>query len=144
MTLPLKRVRPVAICVVRRGDDIFVAEGFDSVKQAHFYRPLGGTIEFGEYAHETVKREFLEEIGRELVGVRYLCTLENIFEHQGNPGHEIVRVYEGRFVDRGVYQLDRLEAVEDGSEVFTSLWKPVSDFRAGRALLVPEGLLGRL
>jgi ADP-ribose pyrophosphatase YjhB (NUDIX family) len=29
-----------------------------------FHRPLGGRVEYGEYALETVGREFREEIGR--------------------------------------------------------------------------------
>lgn len=44
-----------------------------------FHRPLGGHVEFGEYAIDTVHREFAEEIGQRLTGVRLLGVLENIF-----------------------------------------------------------------
>ena len=74
-----KRIRPISICVCRDGDRILVAEGRDSKKNQVFYRPLGGTIEFGERGEETVCRELMEEIGATLTDVRYLGALENIF-----------------------------------------------------------------
>ncbi|HEX5141250.1 MAG TPA: hypothetical protein VFX19_09915, partial [Dehalococcoidia bacterium] len=50
------RIRPIAIVVFRRPDGaILVAPGFDTVKQQHFYRPLGGEIEFGELAEDTAR-----------------------------------------------------------------------------------------
>jgi ADP-ribose pyrophosphatase YjhB (NUDIX family) len=35
-----------------------------------FHRPLGGHVEFGEYALNRVHRELREEIGQALTGVR--------------------------------------------------------------------------
>jgi NADH pyrophosphatase NudC (nudix superfamily) len=62
----MNQIRPLAICVFRREDRILVAEGFDPVKQEHFYRPLGGGIEFGENSVETISREIREEINAEI------------------------------------------------------------------------------
>ena len=56
--MKLGKVRPLAICVFRRGDRILAAEGYDLVKGETFYRPLGGRIEFGEYSHETVALQY--------------------------------------------------------------------------------------
>ena len=58
-----------AMAVVRRPRDgaLLVSEpvaGSDPL----FQRPLGGHVEFGEYALDTVRREFGEEIGQELAG----------------------------------------------------------------------------
>ncbi len=92
---PPRHIRPIAICVVKRGDSVFVFEGYDSVKNQTFYRPLGGAIEFGELGSDTVTREMREEIGADLVNLRYVAALENIFVLEGHPGHEIVLVYEG-------------------------------------------------
>lgn len=44
----MSRIRPLAICVFRHQDRILVAEGYDPVKDEHFYRPLGGGNEFGD------------------------------------------------------------------------------------------------
>ncbi len=40
--MPAENIRPIAICVVRRGGDIFVFEARDTIKGETFYRPLGG------------------------------------------------------------------------------------------------------
>jgi len=56
-------IRPIAICVIRRRDEILVFESRDTVKNETFYRPLGGGINFGEHSKDAVRREIFEEIG---------------------------------------------------------------------------------
>ena len=41
-------IRPLAICLFQNSGAILVSEGYDGVKGIHFYRPIGGGIEFGE------------------------------------------------------------------------------------------------
>ena len=135
--------RPIAICVVRYDDRIFVAEGFDSVKNETFYRPLGGTIEFGEYGRDTVVRELMEEVGEPLTNVRFIGMSENIYTFQGRPGHEIVLIYEGDFVNGDIYHRPAVEARE-GDAVFIARWMPMSDFVDGSFPLYPDGLLEML
>ena len=134
-------VRPIAICVFRRDGGLFVFEGYDSAKGDHFYRPLGGAVEFGEPSDVTVRREILEEIGAEVTDLRHLGTMENIFTLEGQPGHEIVMVYEAKFADRSFYDRSRVDGHEDDGSPFKALWMPMDDFQQGRARLVPEGLL---
>lgn len=134
-------MRAISICILRKEDSIFVFEGRDEGKDETFYRPLGGTIEFGEYSVDTVQREFREEIGAELTNLRYLGTLENIFVHEGEPGHEIVVVYEAEFADRKIYDQDCLTGYEDNGKPFKALWKPMEQFRKLEAPLYPDGLL---
>lgn len=140
------RPQPLAICLIYReravGRDLFVREGFDTVKKSWFYRPLGGGIEFGKRGHETLKREFLEEIQKDLTDIRFLGVLENLFTYAGTPGHELVMVYEGRFADNAVYELDRLTACEDDGSSFTARWLPLTEFWNEKRRLVPEGLFG--
>jgi 8-oxo-dGTP pyrophosphatase MutT (NUDIX family) len=134
-------VRPIAICVIRRNDDIFVFEGHDFVKGETFYRPLGGGIEFGEHSRDAVAREVREEIGQDVVNLRHLGAVENIFTCNGKGGHEIVMVYEGEFADPGMYECKPLDAVEDNGERFKALWMPLQHFRDGLSPLYPDGLL---
>ena len=137
-------IRALAVCVVRRGDEILVFEGYDSVKDQTFYRPLGGGIEFGETGEDAVVRELAEELSTELRDIRYLATLENIFELEGLPGHEFVRVYEASLADPSLDELGEGRYVDRvaGEEVSVRwLWKPLTDFRAGEAPLYPDGLL---
>ena len=133
--------RPVAIAVIRRGDEILVFDVPDAVQDVVGWRPPGGTIEFGERGADTVVREIREELGVEVVGVDYIGTVENIFTYLGVAAHEIVRVYAARFVDRREYEKSRFECIEANGARFTCVWKPIADFRAG-ALLYPDGLLG--
>lgn len=135
------RIRPLAICIFRRENMIFVAEGFDSTKNESFYRPLGGGIDFGEYAADTIRRELMEEIKAEVSDLQYLCTLENIFSFEGQQGHEICLVFNGRFVDDALNQDDySVIGEDDGDVLFKASWKPIQFFIDGNAPLYPDGL----
>lgn len=134
------RVRPLAICVFRKADKIFVAEGYDPVKVETFYRPLGGEIDFGEYGHQTVAREIREEMNAQATDLRYLGAIENIFTFNGQPGHEVVLVYEGVFADKSMYDKDEVSGQEGEYGPFKAMWKPLQDFKNGQAKLYPEGL----
>ena len=137
-----KRIRSIAVCVFRRGDRIFVAEGYDSHKRETFYRPLGGGIKFGERAADTIHRELMEEIDAEVSDVRYLGTLENIFVYEGEPGHQIALVFDGRFNDPTMNDDEyTVEGREDNDLLFTATWKSLDFFRDGKAPLYPDGLL---
>ena len=46
-------IRPLVICLFKKGDTILVAEGYDPVKDDYYYRPIGG----GELS--SVKREYI-------------------------------------------------------------------------------------
>ena len=138
------KVRALAICLIQHAGCLLVAEGYDEVKHNTFYRPLGGTIEFGETGGETVARELIEEIHAQVVGIRYLGTLENIFVYNGQKGHEIVRIYAGELADRHLYEQPVLSAHEDDGEEFRAVWMPIDDFRQGQAILYPDGVLDLL
>jgi 8-oxo-dGTP pyrophosphatase MutT (NUDIX family) len=133
-------VRALALAVIRRYDRILVFKGEDPVKVEVFYRPLGGGIEFGETGETAVRREFREEIGAELVNVRPLGALENIFTYNGHPGHEIILLFAADLLDPAIYQVERFEGVEANGGALTVEWKPIVDFRRGDRLY-PEGLL---
>jgi 8-oxo-dGTP pyrophosphatase MutT (NUDIX family) len=140
MSVKPKQVRPIAICILKQKGSLFVGEHYDSVKGETFYRPLGGRIEFGERGSECVARELREEMGAEVKDLVYLGAMESIFTYNGKPGHEIVLVYQGKFVDPQLYQSESVKCRDNGGEFFAR-WKPIADFKAGRAILYPEGLL---
>lgn len=138
-----RRIRPKAVCVLRRGDEILVGDGWDPTKRERFYGPLGGGVEFGERAEEAVRREMREEIGVELADVRLLGVLENIFTYDGQPGHEVVFVLEARLAEAALYDREQIEGDEEGMH-FTARWVPLSRFAPGGPPLYPEGLYGML
>ena len=136
-------IRVIAVCVFRRGGSILVEEGRDPTKREVFYRPLGGEVEFGEPSREAVSRELREEIGAELRDVRLLGTVENIFTFDGEPGHEIVMVYEADLADASLYEREEIAGRESQGEPIKARWMPLRGFRHENAPpLYPEGLLG--
>lgn len=139
-----RQIRAIALGLVWRGDELLVFEGHDPADGGVFYRPLGGGIQFGEGSEEALRREFREELGVELADVRYLRTLENVFVHDGEPGHELVQLYEATVADPAFYEGEQFEVHEDGGLVLTARWMALDEFHGTDALLVPEGLLALL
>ena len=136
------RIRVLSLGIFRRGDSIFVAEGFDPTKNETFYRPLGGGVEFGEQAADALIREMREETGLEVTNLRYAGVCENIFIYLGERGHEIVLVYEADFADPAVYENDEMTCQEDDGLPFKAVWKSISKFGKDKdGPLYPDGLM---
>jgi 8-oxo-dGTP pyrophosphatase MutT (NUDIX family) len=134
-------IRALALVLFRRDDGaILVAPGFDKVKQQRFYRPLGGGIEFGERAEDAGRREIREELSAAIDDLKLLGIFENIFTYLGQPGHELVWLYEARFTDPAFYATDALSADESGAR-FEVHWVHPDLFVRGDAPLYPDGLL---
>jgi ADP-ribose pyrophosphatase YjhB (NUDIX family) len=131
-------IRPIVLAVIRRGNALLVFEAHDDVKGETFHRPLGGGIEFGEGSKDALVREFGEELGAEIkVGDR-LEVFENVFTWQDRPGHEIAFIYEAEFVDESLYRREEMKIIDDPA---TARWVDLAEFREGRKILYPTGLL---
>ncbi len=139
---PMPTIRPIALAAPRRGDDLLVFECYDPTKDQAFYRPLGGGINFGETAEAAVRRELREELGADLLDVRRLGVLENIFHGFGRDGHEIAFVFDCRLADQTLYERDVVGEILDdaGTKV---LWRSLRRFQAGSPLY-PDGLAALL
>jgi ADP-ribose pyrophosphatase YjhB (NUDIX family) len=102
-----------------------------------FHRPLGGHVEFGEHAIDTIHRELMEEIGQRLTGVRLLGVLENIFQWHGTAQHEIVFVFRAAFADPAAYEIDKQPIRDDPGGGDRVMWRATS---AGHPPLYPDGV----
>ncbi len=131
--------RPLVICVFSHEGKILAALGNDSVKNNAFYRPLGGMIEFGEHSEIALRREIMEELGEEITDTVYLGTLENIFTYNGKPHHEIVIVYDAKFVNRDLYSKDEID-FDEADVWYKAHWLKIEDCISGKHLVYPEGL----
>jgi 8-oxo-dGTP pyrophosphatase MutT (NUDIX family) len=142
----MNQIRPIAICVFLNNNRILVMEGYDPIKNEHFYRPLGGGIEFGEYSRKTICRELREELNVEVdeATLRYLGTLENIFTFNGDPGHEIVLIYDGAFKGNGTYEQAVIRGKEASGEDVRAVWKDLDEFGEGKSILYPDDLVDLL
>ena len=117
-----------------------LAQGYDPVKQQTFYRALGGSVDFGETSYDALKREFYEELQAELINIKYLGCIENLFTFNGQPGHEIIQLYECDFADPKFYQCDQLEFTE-GEDKHTAFWLDIPECKSGNLRIVPEEFL---
>jgi ADP-ribose pyrophosphatase YjhB (NUDIX family) len=126
-----------AMVVIRRPRDgaLLVSEEANPSGEL-FHRPLGGHVEFGEYALDTVHREFREEIGQALTGVRLAGVLENIFQWGGATQHEIVFVFTGAFTDEAAYEIPE-QAIADDRGRARVIWRMPG---AARPPLYPVGV----
>lgn len=140
---PRQSVRAVAIGLPFRGDRILVSAVTDDDATVKGWRPLGGGVEFGEAAEMAVLREFREELDAKARTRRQIGVIENIFEHQGVTGHEVVFVFELALDDPGQARADRF-IMEDSGHRNVTAWKALADFTSGRDRLLPDGLLGMI
>ncbi|MEM6519174.1 MAG: NUDIX hydrolase [Cyanobacteria bacterium P01_C01_bin.70] len=132
-------IRPIAICIIRHGNRLLLHEGVDTVKGILFGRPLGGGIDFGEHSRDAVIREIREELGAEMTDIEQVGIVESIYMYEGEPGHELVFVYSGRFTDESLYERPSL-TVTEGKRVFEAHWRSLEELRSGDIFLVPEEL----
>jgi ADP-ribose pyrophosphatase YjhB (NUDIX family) len=111
------------MAVIQRPRDgaLLVSEGTNP-SGALFHRPLGGHVEFGEYALDTVHREFREEIGQALTGVRLADVLENIFEWEGATQHEIVFIFTAALADESAYDIPE-QIIRDSHDKTRVIWR---------------------
>jgi ADP-ribose pyrophosphatase YjhB (NUDIX family) len=140
---PAPHVRPVAIGLVRRGNELLVVGVEDDSGATIGWRPLGGTIEPGELAADTLRREFVEETGLALAEPTLLTVIENIYEHHGTTGHEIVFVFEAAFAEPDAYRRQAFR-FQDGGVDNRACWIEAERFRSGEAPLFPAGLVEML
>ena len=124
-----------AMAVIRRPRDgaLLVSESPEPL----FQRPLGGHVEFGEYAVNTVHREFLEEIGQVVTDVQLLGVLENIFDWQGRTEHEVVFIFRAAFASDTAYEIEEQLIRDDTEPKNRVVWRAKS---AVRPPLYPAGL----
>ncbi|PFK35762.1 DNA mismatch repair protein MutT [Bacillus cereus] len=85
-----------------------------------YYRPLGGSIAFGEKSAETIIREWKEELGVQVEVMDYLGRLENMF----HGGHEIEMI-----------------PIRDEEPNAYAKWIPIIAFLGQEKVLYPNGLI---
>lgn len=120
---------------------IFLFEFQDEKSGEFIYRPIGGTIEFGEHADTALSREVKEELNAEIVVHPNPRIIESIFTFENQQGHEIVFIFDCLFKDNSYYELKEYEIVESNGEKLKAYWYLKSDFISGKKRLVPEKLI---
>ena len=114
-------------------------EGKHSKGTGKYYRPIGGTIELGEKSSETIIREFNEEIAVDIIIKSYIGYLENIFNIDGEIGHEIIQIYLVEFIDQNLYHKESFKVIEGRKTTYTK-WVSIEEIMNGKKTLFPNGL----
>jgi len=134
-----REIRPVAVGVAFRGDEVLLSRLRDEEADETFYRPIGGAIEFGELSDEALVREFREELSVAVADHELLDTLESTFTFQGTKGHEIWFLYAVDFAEDWPYERDEFEGREpELDETYPAVWVPTD--RLSEVTVYPEHL----
>ena len=131
------KIRNLGIVIIRKGNYVLACPGKDSVKNETFYRLLGGGIDFGEHSLVALKREIKEELDVELVDYRLVFVLENIFEYNGDNGHEVDFVYEAKFKDESNYEREKFLILDKDDEGY-AVWVELTEENIKK--IYPSGL----
>ena len=141
--MPHPYIRATALALVLWRDHL-LANRYAHADGA-YYRPLGGGINFGERARDALHRELRDEIDRSVEIVEQIGVSENIFELDGEPGHQLMFEFIVRWPD-GEEPADLAPMVgsEDNGEPIDAHWLPLDRVCAGDYTLYPDGLADRL
>ncbi|MDA0352188.1 MAG: NUDIX domain-containing protein [Chloroflexi bacterium] len=141
--MPRPYIRPTALAVLLWRDHLLAARY--EHPRGTYYRPLGGGIDFGERAVDALYREIHEELGRAVELVDRLAVSENIFELDGEPGHQIMFEFVVRWPPgTEPVDLSPIAGAEANGEPLDARWLPLSEVFAGAYTLYPDGLADRV
>lgn len=100
-----------------RAAAVVTHEGFVLLHQRegdNYWALPGGRVEPGEDARMTVEREMAEELNEEIECGELLYVVENFFEHEGKPNHEIGLYFQAKIRSNSI-RLDKSQS-HAGSE----------------------------
>ncbi|KAA1184975.1 NUDIX domain-containing protein [Paenibacillus sp. B2(2019)] len=133
------RYRACSLCIIKRRESILL-EQFPEEDGIITFRPVGGTIEYGEDSKSAVIREVKEEINIDIIEPKLIGIIEHIFPWYGEIGHEYDFIYEASFSRMDNYNKNEFEGIE-GDKKFIAVWKNLDDFEENlQYKLVPDGL----
>lgn len=136
-----KYPRAKVLGILQSGHRILVEEfvGEHSKGNGPYYRPIGGSIEYGEKSTVALIREFKEELNVTIEIEEFLGSIENIFSFKEQMGHEIILLYRVSFVEMKNYKQELFTIQESGQVSFTK-WIDMLDFVRDEKVLFPDGL----
>ena len=132
-----KEIRTIVLGLALKNHKLLVGEGFDKSKNEHFYRCLGGGIEFLEKSSDALKREFSEEVHANIIINDFLGISENIFTYKGKNAHELVLIYSIDIPDE--YYQKEYHIIDDKAD-YMARWIDIDDFKNKSKILYPEDI----
>ena len=86
------------------------------------YALIGGRIRLGEDSAEAVKREILEETGKEVIITGYIATIENFFKMKEFKYHELLFVHKVEFVNEEDKKIEEIIKNIEGRKELQYEW----------------------
>lgn len=140
---PAQRIDAKVLGLVWHEERLLAAEVATDNGEVKGIRPLGGAVEFGETREEALEREFREELGCEITILSPWLAIENLFVHEGAPGHEFVFAADVRLNDASYYERQEIQLIEHDKIVWTARWFDHHNLPKG-VVLYPLGLAEQL
>lgn len=131
----MNAIRPNALAIIKNKGRVLASKGVNESSGKVFFRVLGGGIDFGELAVDALKREFKEELNATIINEELLCTVENLFEYNGEQGHEITFLYQADFQEEHLYDEVSMPILDNSAA--TAEWVPISEVLSGAVILYP-------
>ena len=89
---------------------------------SNHYTFIGGRVEIGEDSATTVKREFDNELGKEVEIIEHGGVIENFFEMQGTKYHEMLFMHRAEFVDEEDQKIEYTLKNREGKDYLQYEW----------------------
>lgn len=115
-----------AACIIKHNNKILFHK---NIKKDH-YCIIGGRIEIGEPSERTIKREIMEELGKEIEIIGYAGTIENFFEMNNKKYHEIMFIYFAEFKNEEDKKIEYSLENCEGNDELTYEWLDVNQIQS--------------
>lgn len=141
---PANSITVKALALIWQDDALLLSDVYDDSGRVKGMRPLGGTVEFGEPWRDALQREFMEELGTRITLLDNYFVMENIYEHHGVAGHEVVFLCHAHFVDNSFYRKDSFSYEEHDETPGRAVWMSLEELAIKQLDLYPTGLEEKL
>ena len=138
---PLQSIQVKVIGVATYKGRLLAFEVYNDDGSVKGIRPLGGHVEFGETRETALRREFMEELGVEIEITSSWRMFENLYDHEGVVGHEVILAASIGLLDASIYSKDRIVFSEDSGAESIARWFSVKECKRGEIALFPDGLI---
>lgn len=136
-------IRNKSIVSVVNNGEVLLSEGYDPVREFRFYRPVGGSVEFGEPTKVAAERELKEELGLSGQTLRFMNFHESMFQFLGKDEHEIMFHFICHITDEARANLPSHVTESNGEKVNVS-WYSKAELEKIRSGIVPPTIYREL